>query len=62
MTNKIQDLSIILKLTEGELSTLKRLARDDNRTLDNLVETIIKKYVRNNMTAQERLFEDDFIL
>lgn len=48
-----------MKFTQEEVDILKRIAEDENRTLDNLLETIIKKYIKNNMTDHEKIFSDD---
>lgn len=47
-----------MKFTDEEIKILERIAKDENRTLDNLLETIIKKYVKNNMTDHEKIFSD----
>lgn len=48
-----------MQFTQTEVDVLKRIAEDENRSLDNLLETIIKKYVKNNITDIERIFSDD---
>lgn len=34
-----------MKFTQEEINILKRIAKEENRSLDNLLETIIKKYI-----------------
>lgn len=48
-----------MKFTNEEMNILERIAKDENRTLDNLLETIIKKYVKNNMTNHKKIFSDN---
>ncbi|MFQ8920962.1 MAG: hypothetical protein ACLR60_03635 [Clostridium paraputrificum] len=48
-----------MKFTNEEMNILERIAKDENMTLDNLLETIIKEFIKNNITYNKKNFSHD---
>lgn len=47
-------IQLPVRIEEKQLNTLKELARADNRTLSNYVDTMIKEHIKNSFWDGEK--------